>query len=395
MRVGINLLYLRPGKVGGSEIYIRELIKELSKLPNTHIILFCGAEAAKTFSSSENLVIVPVFDHSFNQMRRLFAENISLKKYCKIYKIDILFSPANFGAPLLQGKIPQVVTVHDLQHKYLKSYFSKAKYLQREILFRLSLAKAKKIIAISNYTKQGILNEYNVSPNQIRTIYEGIADKIPLNNLYLNNIKAKFGLDNSFFFYPAMLAPHKNHPMLLHAFSNFLRMSCDNNCFLLFSGYKDPRWETIQEISRSLGISDRVFHLGYLSRKELFGVMTLATAMVFPSKFEGFGLPILEAMQCGTPVIASDCTSIPDVAGEAAQLINPEDIKGWAKAMFCSYTDKNIRTRYKTKGEQNLLRFSWEKCARETMDVFNEVFSLSKTQKEGNIPICQDSCRLP
>jgi glycosyltransferase involved in cell wall biosynthesis len=88
-------------------------------------------------------------------------------------------------------------------------------------------------------------------------------------------------------------------------------------------------------------------------------------------------------MQCGTPVIASDCTSIPEVAGEAAQLINPEDIKGWAKAMFCSYTDKNIRTRYKTKGEQNLLRFSWEKCARETMDVFNEVFSLSKTQKEG------------
>ncbi len=367
MRIGVNLLYLRPGKVGGSEIYIRELIKELSKFTEVTLILFCGTEASQTFNSSENLEIVKVFNHSFNQMRRVLAENILLRNFCQSYKVDILFSPANFGVPLLQANIPQVITVHDLQHKYLKSYFSKAKYMQREILFRLSFAKAKKIIAISDFTRKGIIENYGLEENKIKTVYEGITDKFSINASDLKEIQDKFQLKQNFFYYPAMLAPHKNHLMLLNAFSDTLQIMKDKQCNLVFSGYKDERWELIGSRIRSLGIKDRVIHLGYLTRRELFGVMTLATAMVFPSRFEGFGLPILEAMQCGTPVVASDCTSIPEVAGDAALLIKPEDQEGWTKALIQISADEKIRKKLTSRGTNNAKRFSWVKCAEETV----------------------------
>ena len=158
MRIGINLLYLRPGWVGGSETYVRELIHQFS-LSNNQLIIFCTKQVSKTISE-DNIEKVEVSSRSFSQFNRLIDENITLNFLIKKHNIDVLFSPANFSIPLLTRDIPQVCTIHDLQHHWLTENFTFFQKIFRTIMFKMSLLCCRNIIAISEFTKRDILNHY-------------------------------------------------------------------------------------------------------------------------------------------------------------------------------------------------------------------------------------------
>jgi glycosyltransferase involved in cell wall biosynthesis len=320
MQIGVNLLYLRPAKVGGSEVYIRELIRHLNKIVGVKVILICSEEVAQTFSSINRADVRIVSTNKYSLLRRIINENFTLRKY--LNDVDILFYPANFAAPLLFVKTPQVVTVHDLQHLWLKNNFSLFKRTARSIFFRASFLKCKHIIAISDFTRLDIIDKYHITSNKVTTVHSGVDRKFNIKNLDVKKILCRYNLKSDFFIFPAMLLPHKNHFFLIDAFAKF-KQQTNNTIKLIFTGDTSNCHDSLHKYIDTLGLLNVVQHLGYLTHTEVLALMTKAKALLFPSKFEGFGLPILEAMFCGTPVIASNATAIPEVSGNAALLIDP------------------------------------------------------------------------
>ena len=142
---------------------------------------------------------------------------------------------------------------------------------------------------------------------------------------------------------------------------------------LVLTGRKGPRWRDVEDYARRAGVHARIRHLGFVPRKHVFDLLFMARALVFPSLFEGFGLPVLEAMQCETPAIVSNAASLPEVAGDAALLLSPQDASSWASAITQVHSDEALRTKLVALGRDNLLRFSWQRCAEETAAIYERV----------------------
>jgi glycosyltransferase involved in cell wall biosynthesis len=371
MRIGINLLYLRPARVGGSEVYVRELIRGLARMPEEEYFIFCSRETAATFAKQEHVTLVEVLTQPFTQARRLFAENWRLRRYVAQTGIDVLFSPANFAAPFLPGPLPQVVTVHDLQHIHLSQYFTVSQRLFRSFMFRASFRKCRAVIAVSEFTRRDLIEKFHLSPDFVSTVREGV-DLTVVPNLERRELtRHKFLLPARFFYYPVTCAPHKNHAVLIEAFAKCQHQS-GADLQLIFTGRKTALYDNLEHRIGELGLSASVRHLGYVTHNEVLDIMSLSSALVFPSEFEGFGIPLLEAMQCGTPVIASNRSSIPEVTGEAALHLDPHDANLWAEAMTRILSDAPLREGLVSQGLENVQRFSWDTCAEQTLAVLRQ-----------------------
>jgi glycosyltransferase involved in cell wall biosynthesis len=368
LTIGVNLCYLRPGRVGGSEIYVRRVLEQLGERRDLRLVVFGGGEALETFRATEHLRLVSLARGRFSQPRRLFAENVRLRGELRRRPVDVLWSPANFGAPLLPRAVPQVVTVHDLQHLHLPENFSLATRVLRTVMFRGTFSSVTRIIAISDFTRADVLAHFPVSPERVVTVLEGIDRAALPTARAVSEARARHALHRPFFYYPATVAPHKNHRALLEAFALFTHR-CGRSVDLVLTGQTGPLLRPLLERARAAGVSDCVRHLGYVDHPEVFELMRAAAALVFPSRFEGFGLPLLEAMQCRTPIIASNVASIPEVAGDAAHFLAPDDLAGWAEAMRRVTEDEEFRATLVEAGERNLQRFSWDRCASGTLEV--------------------------
>jgi len=333
------------------------------------LVVYARPEAARTF----DLRTVMVGGGDFSQARRIADENLRLAPLCRRDRVDVLFSPANFGAPALPLRIPQVVTVHDLQHHWLTENFSRAKRAQRTAMFRATFARAAHVIAISDFTRRDVLARYRVPPERISTVLEGYEPIVPASDAAIAECFEKHGISGGqpVLYYPATDNAHKNHEVLVDALAR-LRTE-GRNPLLVMTGSRGERYETIEARARAAGVADQLHHLGFVDREDVYTLMSGADALVFPSRFEGFGLPILEAMQCNTPVIASNCASIPEVAGEAARLLAPDDPGAWADAITSLVDDSEERARLVAAGRSNLSRFSWTRCAEETAAIFERV----------------------
>jgi len=367
MRVGVNLLYLRPGEVGGSEVYVRGLVRSLAE--RVELVLFCCDAAARTFDLPGHEV-VSVSAAGYRLDRRLWDENWTLRRHLAGRELDLLFSPGNFAAPALPSRIPQVATVHDLQHHWLRQHFTHAKWLQRTVMFHATFRRCRRLIAISEFTREDVIHRYRVDPGKIVAVLEGVDIDFTRDEALAEALRQRLSLPQRYFFFPAKSFPHKNHARLVEAFHALQQRHGGQGAHLLFSGERTADFEPVQRRIDDLGLATRVRHLGYLRYREVLHVLAMAEAMVFPSTFEGFGLPALEAMQCGVPVLASRCTAIPEVCGDAAILVEPGDTRAWAGAMERVLRDAGLRRRLQDAGMTNLARFSWNKCADETLRVF-------------------------
>lgn len=372
MRVGVNLLYLRPGEVGGSEVYVRALVRELAE--RVDLVLLCNGAAAETFDLPGHDVVA-VTHQRYRMGRRLFNENWTLRRFVDGRSLDLLFSPANFAAPALPSRLPQVATVHDLQHHWLRNHFTRSKRFQRTMMFHATFLRCRRLIAISDFTRDDVIRRYRVEPDRITTVLEGVDLEFVRDEDRADALRRELTLPDRYFFYPAKAFPHKNHIRLVESFRMLLERAGDQGAHLVFSGERTTDFEPIQRRIDDWGLGRRVCHLGYLQYRDVLQVMAMAEAVVFPSTFEGFGLPVLEAMQCGVPVLASRCTAIPEVCGDAGILIDPEDTNAWAAAMERILRDRALRRRLQAAGADNLARFSWSKCADETLRVFEACLS--------------------
>ncbi|MEA2477423.1 MAG: hypothetical protein QOC87_1622 [Actinomycetota bacterium] len=368
-RIGINLLWLVPGVVGGSETYTTRLLQGLAERSNElDYTLFAlpqfGAaypELARTFKT----VYAPLRGRS-KGARVIAGENSWLVLQAARNHIDLMHH-AGGTMPLIRVSRP-VLTIHDLQYLFYPEYFTRAKLAFLQTVMHRSAENARLILTPSEFTRRTVIERLEIDPTLVRVVPHGIAPS-PAPDPGSADIRQRYGIEGPFFLYPAATYPHKNHLVLVNGFARLLALHPDAS--LVLTGAKGWReWSTAKSMEsrlaeeiRTLEIQDRVKRLGYVSYGDLDALYREATAVVFPSRFEGFGAPILEAWTRGCPVIAADATALPEVVGDCGRLVSPDNSDDWAQAMSELLEDEAERERYVKAGAARAREFSWLRSA--------------------------------
>jgi glycosyltransferase involved in cell wall biosynthesis len=265
-------------------------------------------------------------------------------------------------------RLRSVFTLHDLifqfdpaSHKPLNIAFLKT-------LMPRFLRTADAIIAVSECSRRDAVRLYHLPPDKIRVIYEGVDPKFaPVTDAEkLSEVRAKYNLPDGFIVHVGTIEPRKNLPLLFEAVKEL-------NYPLVVAGRLGWLTEPILAKVKELGLEDRVTFTGFVADEDLPALISVATALAMPSKYEGFGLPVLEALACGTPVVASNTASLPEVGGEAALYARPDDVRSWINLLDRVTRDADLRSAMREKGFKQAAKFKWEKMARETVKVYQQL----------------------
>ncbi len=282
---------------------------------------------------------------------------------------DIFFAPSSFIIPtLLSKKVKTILAVHDLVAFLFPAGHNKKAMLIESLFLKRALKKATKILTISENTKQDLLTNFKISQQKIEIIFPAASEIFrPTDKSKLTEFAKQTNLPKNFFLAVGTLEPRKNYLNLIKAFSLVERQY--PNYHLVIVGQKGWDFEPIFDEIRSNYLQKKVHVLGYLSNSSLANLYNLAKAFVFPSFYEGFGIPPLEAMQSGCPVIASNTSSIPEVVEDSAILIDPQSYTEISGAMIKLIKDEDFGESLRQKGLLQAKKFSWEKSAEELLEV--------------------------
>jgi glycosyltransferase involved in cell wall biosynthesis len=370
MKVGLDLLWLRPGISGGLETYARGLIGGLAKVDRTNSYVL--------FTSRENHETLPVLPANFELVRCEFPSGrrwISLAYefgclpwVAARHGIDLLHGPANFVPPI--AAVPTVVTLHDL-HFYAVP--ESIPFFRRKLfsyLARMSLAQSAAVITDSEYCRREMISRFGA---QHRFVAIHLAPRVLANEFRScwRELAKRLKIDSQFILALSHRHTHKNLARLLRAY-NLLLAKGLRTTRLVIAGHLPTGADGLQRLANELGLSERVTFTGFVSDAELRSLLENAILFVMPSLYEGFGLPLLEAMDAGTPVACSNAAALPEVAGEGALLFDPFSVESIAEAIARLLEDPTLRRSLCAAGRANLARFSWEQTARQTIRVYEE-----------------------
>ncbi|MDQ3645700.1 MAG: glycosyltransferase family 4 protein [Actinomycetota bacterium] len=366
MKVGINLLWLVPGQVGGSETYLARLLTGLaersSELDYTIFALPQFADAHPQLAATFKTAYAPVTGQwkSF----RVAGENSWLGVQCRLRNIALVHHAG--GTVPIVGRRRPVLTIHDLQYLYYPEYFRRAKLQFLKTMVPRSAEAARLVLTPSEFTRRTVIERLHIDPSIVVVVPHGISprEKIPEQR----EVRARYEIDGPFFLYPAITYPHKNHLVLLEAFAKLLKKHPDTS--LVLTGAKGSMEVGLASAVRELGIEASVKRLGYLPESDLDALYDEAVALAFPSRFEGFGAPVLEAMSRSCPVIAANSTALPEVVGDAGVLVSPDNPDHWADAMSELLQEEETRAHFAKVGRERARSFTWKRAA----DVLEEAY---------------------
>jgi len=283
---------------------------------------------------------------------------------------DVLFVPAHV-LPLVHPRC-SVVTVHDLGYRHYPEAHPLLDRLYLDLSTRYNAQAARRVIAVSQATQDDLVQHYGIEPGKISVVYSGWDERMqPVEDEgTIERVKARYGIRGEYVLYVGTLQPRKNLGRLLEAVA-LLREQAQRGEApgLVIAGRKGWLYDPVFQQVERLGLEREVVFPGYVPQEDLPALLSGARLFVFPSLYEGFGLPVLEAMACGTPVVCSNVSSLPEVAGDAAFLVDPRDVKGMAEAMNRLLQDEGLRAEVVERGYRRVRQFSWDRCARETLAV--------------------------
>lgn len=289
------------------------------------------------------------------------------KKFIK-EKADIFLSPTHYLP--LHVSCPSVITILDVSYLYYPQLFKKKDLYQLKFWGGFSIKCAKKIITISNSSKNDIIKMYHVKPEKIVVVYPGIRELSKgLRFQTMEDLKKKFAVSSPYILFVGTLQPRKNIVKLIEAFAALKNKEVN----LVIIGRKGWQFEEILNAPKENGVGERVKFLDSVTDEDLPSFYKNALCFCLPSLYEGFGLPVLEAMQYGCPVATSNVSSLPEAGGDAAIYFNPESVEDITKALGRLLEDNNLREELIKKGKIQVKKFSWEKTARETLKVLGEL----------------------
>jgi glycosyltransferase involved in cell wall biosynthesis len=268
---------------------------------------------------------------------------------------------------------PFIITVYDLSFKRYPEAFKPLNRLYLSTFTEQSVRRAEVVITISESTRQDVIQFFNLPPHKVHTVYCGVDDSFQiLPRTQVETFKARHGLPEAFVLFVGTLEPRKNVAGLIEAYAIWRKQ--DKGAPKLFiGGGKGWHYQEVFKLVEKFNLTSEVVFPGYLPQGDLRLWYNAATMFVYPSRFEGFGLPVLEAMACGTPVVTSNVSSLPEVAGDAAWLVDPTDIDDLSEAMYRVFNNPDLRQTMRQKGLIQKARFSWRKTATETTQVYRQV----------------------
>ena len=399
MRIGINLIPLRPGQMGGHEFYVRSLLEQLLAADRRHqYFLFTapwndnsidvqtgryrkilGTSASEHKPERED-DSAPATRGVSRWSKRLLGfpttprvgarPPLDLHHWVRRLRLDVWFCPMTNLDPR-QLPVPTVITVADIQQEFYPEFFSREELNHRALMYAPSCQEATAVITVSHAAKKSLVATYGLPEEKVHCVYEaGVERGSGLARAPSSGpVRQKYHLPAQYAFYPANMWPHKNHRMLILALHR-LRKAYGVRLPVLLTGDDLGQWETLQEIAAQFQVQEQVRYLGYVAAEDLPPLYAGATLLVFPSLYEGFGLPLLEAMKLGCPVAAANLTSVPEVVGEAALLFDPRNPDSIAEALYRLVSDDTLRQTLRARGRERAAAFSWDKAARETLAVF-------------------------
>ncbi|MFN5147814.1 MAG: glycosyltransferase family 4 protein [Flavobacteriia bacterium] len=367
MRIGINTRFLLPTKMEGFGWYTYEICRRITEQhPEHEFYFFFDRPFEKKFVFGANVIPVVISPPARHPFLFIYWFEIGIRSALKKYKIDLFFSPDGYLS--LGSKVPQVGVIHDINFEHFPKDlpFSARAYLR--YFFPKFAAKASHIITVSNYSKEDISRTYDINSEKITAIWNGVSNVFrPLAEKEKEKVREKYTLGNPYFLFVGAIHPRKNVKRLIEAFSLFKQLN-DSPIRLLIVG--ESLWKNFtEEFELSDEIEDSIRFTGHLSPNELSRVMASADLFTYVSYFEGFGIPLVEAMKCGTPILSGNRTSLPEVAGDAAMYCDPFDVSDIAEKMKRITSDVQIKASLSTKGLERSLEFSWDKAAQEVWKV--------------------------
>lgn len=374
MKIGIDCR-LFSSTFTGIGRYTHELVDHYidlnNKLDKPHqLVLFFNKPEFKKFKAVENVkkVLVDAKHYSFaEQTKFLFKLNKE--------KLDIVHFP-HFNVPIFYRR-PYVVTIHDLTLNFFPGQ-KMTKFYHRfayNLTIKNATRRAKKIIAISKNTKNDLIEILNIDPKKIEIVYNGIDERFKLiqdTSKFKKTLK-KYKISKQFLLYTGVWRNHKNLPRLLKAFK-MLKEEKNLDLQLVITGKEDPHYPEVKKTVKKLNITEDIIFPGLVDDEELIQLYNAAFIFVFPSLYEGFGLPPLESMRCGTPVAASNISSIPEVCGEEnAIYFDPYSATDIAEKIYSLYIDTAKQAELVEKGIKHSAKLSWTTTAEQTFKLITNV----------------------
>ena len=349
---------------GGVHQLIKFLVPALARQRgDDEILVLYNQEKFRGLASDCSEIVIKGSD-------RIYWDFFLLPKILHKLNVDAAIFPKNV-IPFFIGCCSYVI-IHDLAYfdRRLNAYPLPDTIYMRTLIPQ-SVRRATAVFAVSENTKKDIIHYTGCDPEKITVTYEA-ADKIyrPISDVSsLSQVKQKYNLPDDFIMYVGSLSPRKNIIRLLKAFSR-LRTRIPHN--LVLTGSKSWKDASVHQTIHHLGLADRIKQLGFVEHEEMPALYNLAGVYVYPSLYEGFGLPVLEAMQCGCPVVASNASSIPEVAGNAAILVNALNTPSIAEAIYRVLTDPELREELVRSGFQQAKKFSWDQCANTMLKIIRQ-----------------------
>lgn len=368
LRVGVNLLWLVPGVVGGSEEYTVRLLAALADLDpdDLDVTLFVTRSFVDRYPDLVDrfsTAVCPITGRS--KPVRIAAESTWLLLAARRRCIDLLHHAGGTIPPL--RATPAMVTIHDLQPLLHPEHFSRVKTAYLRWRLEPSARKARCVVTLTAYTAATITDRFHVPVELVSPGYTAAADEQPV-----GDPAATYDLTGPFFLYPAITYPHKNHATLVRAFAAVVAQRPD--ALLVLTHRAAQTEESLRDLITRLGIAKNVRRLGHIPRGDLAWLYRHAVALTFPSRFEGFGMPVLEAMGHRCPVIAADSAALPEVVGDAGLLVSPDDDAGWTAAMLDLLTDDDRRDELAEAAfARAMADFQWEHSAEQLRAAYRRV----------------------
>lgn len=361
-KIAVNTRFLIKNKLEGIGLFTFESLKRITKShPEIDFYFLFDRKFDSQFIFSKNVkpvVLPPQARHPFLWFSWF---EISVVRWLNKNKPDLFLSTDGYGC--LRTEIPQVHVIHDLAFEHFKDHVSFLTRSYYQFFMPRFARKAKRIATVSEFSKQDIVTHYGTSPDNIDVVYNGAKEVYKLaNDAVKSEIKRKYSEGKNYFIYVGSIHPRKNIKNLLLAFEKF-KTATNSNFNLLLVGRKAWDFEEVDEVHSQMKYKADVKFLGHVPSEDLGEIMASAFAMVYVSLFEGFGIPIIEAMSCDVPVITSNVTSMPEAAGDAALLVNPSSVAEISLAMQKLFEDESLRNSLIEKGRAQIKKFSWDLTA--------------------------------
>jgi glycosyltransferase involved in cell wall biosynthesis len=368
--IGHLLSFESSYRQAGVSRYTEALVRELPRRsPLDTFVVFASPDRAhrsRGFDSSVQWIHSRV--PTQRPPVRIAWEQTMGSTVARRHALDVIHAPVNV-TPVITG-CPRVVTIHDLAFHHFPEQYPGAKQRYLRVMTRVSVKRATRVIAVSEATRQDVIDTYGCPPDRVITVPNGVSKEFRrLPNDEVDAFRQSEGLTEPFILFLGTLQPRKNLETLLRAYA---RVRSETGWKLVVAGAAGWSYDPIFETARDLDLADSVRFAGYVPPERLPLWFNAAGMLVYPSLYEGFGLQLVEAMACGTPVIAADTSSLPEVVGNAGLLVGPRDIDGFARAIVSLARSPEMRDDLRDRGLRRATQYSWHVTADQTLAVYRD-----------------------